>query len=551
MLIHLSISNYVLIEKLDINFQSGFSVVTGETGAGKSIMLGALGLILGDRADKETVIKGSKKCIVEGHFLVDDIPIESLFEEYDIDYDSVCILRREITIAGKSRAFVNDTPVKLPTLKKIGAYLIDIHSQNQNQQLNNSEFRLSLLDAYASHDDLLMAYKKGYIVYKQTVEELKLLKEDFVKKQNEKEYHQFLYDELEKANIQKGEQKELEEELQLLNHAEEIKQHLFFTAQEIVDHDDNMISKLQIILSKIKTISSYQKTVQELENRLDSVSVELQDIGEVAHGLEGQIHFDSSRLEFVNERINTIFRLLNKHGFDDSEQLLDLQQDLEKKLFLVSDTQEEIKLKEGILEKQLSDLLAQASQISDHRKKASTKIVKLVLEHLRVLGMPKADLDISFNELSELSINGKDNIVFMFKANLGSQLSLINKVASGGELSRIMLSFKYVLALKKAIPTIIFDEIDTGVSGEISDKLASLMKSLGKHIQVISISHLAQIASKADYHYLVYKENDTKFTRSNMKQLNEKERMDEIAAMLSGSTVSNSAVMHAKELLNS
>jgi len=551
MLSYLSISNYVLIEKLDIDFQSGFSVITGETGAGKSILLGALGLILGDRADRETVFKGSKKCVIEGHFQVDDLHLEAIFEEYDIDYDSVCILRREVNTAGKSRAFINDTPVKLPVLKDIGAHLIDVHSQNQNQQLNHSQFRLGLLDAYASHDTLMNAYRQNFTAYKQAEQELKLLKEDFLKKQNEKEYHQFLYDEIEKANIQEGEQEELEEELQVLNHVEEIKQHLFVTAQEIVNHEDNMVSRLQSLLDKIRTISSYQKTVQELEDRLDSVAVELQDIGEVAHSLEEQIHFDSSRLEYVNDRINTIFTLVNKHGVEDAEHLLILKQELEAQLFLVLDTEEEIKEKELLLKKQQSDLSTQARQISDHRKKASKKIVKLVVDNLRLLGMPKADLDIAFDELPDLTIHGKDRISLMFKANLGSPMSEISKVASGGELSRIMLSVKYVLALKKAIPTIVFDEIDTGVSGEVSDKLASLMKSLGQRIQVISISHLAQIASKADYHYLVYKENDANFTRSNIKQLTEKERMNEIAAMLSGASVSESAVRHAKELLNS
>jgi len=417
--------------------------------------------------------------------------------------------------------------------------------------LNNAQFRLSLLDAYASHDDLLHNYKQNFLSYKQAQEELESLKEAFVRSQNEKEYHQFLFDEIEKANIQKGEQEELEEELQLLNHVEEIKQHLYVTAQEIVDHEDNMVSRLQSILDKIRTISSYQKTVQELEDRLDSVVVELQDIGEVAHSLEEHIHFDSSRLEYVNDRINIIFTLVNKHGVEDAEQLLELKQSLGARLFSVLDSEQEIKEKDLLLKKQLSDLLTQARQISDHRKKASKKIVKLVLENLRLLGMPKADLDISFNNLPHITINGIDKISFMFRANLGSPMSEISKVASGGELSRIMLSVKYVLALKKAIPTIVFDEIDTGVSGEISDKLASLMKSLGQHIQVISISHLAQIASKADYHYLVYKENDAKFTRSNIKQLSEKERMNEIAAMLSGSIVSESAVRHAKELLNS
>ncbi|MCK5776934.1 MAG: DNA repair protein RecN, partial [Bacteroidales bacterium] len=521
MLSHLSISNYVLIEKLDIDFQSGFSVITGETGAGKSIMLGALGLVLGDRADKEALYKDSKKCIIEGHFSVDDLKLQSIFHKYDIDYESICIVRREITAAGKNRAFINDTPVKLPILKDIGSYLIDIHSQNQNQQLNNAQFRLSILDAYASHDDLLKTYKKDFEIYKRAEESLMLLKETLIKQQNEKEYHQFLYDEIEKVNIQKGEQKQLEEELQILNHAEEIKLNLFHTAQEIVDSDENIISKLQNVSTKLNAISSYQDTFKDLEVRLDSVIVELQDIGELSHALEGDIHFDAARLQFVDERLSTLYSLVTKHKFQDAEELLALQLELEQKLFTVSDIEEEIKQKDLWLVEQRLNLISKANKISDNRKKASKKIVKLVLDNLKELGMPKANFEIVFNDLETLSKNGKDRIVFMFKANVGSQMSEISKVASGGELSRIMLSFKYVLALKKAIPTIVFDEIDTGVSGEVSDKLASLMRSLSKHIQVISISHLAQIASKADIHYLVYKENGVNFTRSNIKKLND------------------------------
>lgn len=545
----LSISNYVLIEKLQIDFQSGFSVITGETGAGKSIFLGALALILGERADKEVILNPDKKCIIEGHFNIDRLNLESFFEENDLDYDNNCILRREITYAGKSRAFINDTPVNLPLLKELALLLMDIHSQNQNQQLNNSAFRLRLLDAYSNHNDILKKFREEFKQYKEDVKRLDTLKDKHLKQQNELEYHQFLFDEIEKAKIEKGEQLAIEEELQLLTHTEEIKSNLFFASHELLNSDENIVHRIQSILDKLKKISRFQHEIEELEARLQTVYIELKDIGEEASSIEDVLQFDPARFEYLNDRLAELFSLCRKHKLDDADDLLGLQNSLSDKIHSVMNLEEEISKLNKRIKSSFNHIEEQALILRKNRSSAATQIETLVIRHLHELGMSDAEFKIDLKDLPEMSVDGKDQTVFLFKANKGSKLLEISKVASGGELSRIMMAFKYVLALKQELPSIVFDEIDNGVSGEIADKLARLMKNLGKEIQVISISHLPQIASKADHHYLVYKENDSIFTRSLIKKLNNQERLTEVASMLSGSSIEVSAIEHAKELL--
>ncbi len=551
MLRQLAISNFVLIEKLQINFESGFSVITGETGAGKSILLGALGLILGNRADREVVMQNEKKCVVEGHFDVKKLNLQAVFNSYDLDYDDICILRREITSAGKSRAFINDTPVKLNVMKDLGLQLIDVHSQNQNHQLNNASFRLRLIDAYSKHSTILDDYRLDYINYRGEEKELLKLKVQFQQQKNEQEYHQFLYDEIENAEIKPGEQKEIEEELQILNHSEEIKSVLYQASEQLVNADNNIVSKIQILLDQMNKISSYQEEIGNITERLQSVFIDLKDIGEEAYNLEQQLIFDTSRLDYLNNRLDFLFGLCRKHSLNNSDELIVFQEALADKLYSLISIEEQIDKLERNQKIQFQKLQKRALLIRGNRKKAALQIQQLVEDHLHDLGMGKAVLNINFIDLDELNDTGKDKIEFLFKANAGSKLGPINKVASGGELSRIMLSFKYILALKQALPTIVFDEIDSGVSGEIADKLAHMMKGLGKRMQVISISHLPQMASKADSHYLVYKENESTFTRSLIKKLSEKERLNEIAAMLSGSNIGHSAIEHAKELLSS
>lgn len=549
MLKHLSISNYVLIENQEIDFQSGFSVLTGETGAGKSIILGALALLMGDRADKEVVMEEGKKCIVEGHFSIQQLDLHSFFQAHDLDYEDVSILRREINKAGKSRAFVNDSPVNLTTLKLLGTQLMDIHSQNQNQQLNNTDFRLSIIDAYADHSELLDDYKSQYKHYKDASKSLIQLKSDYEKQLNEQEYHQFLFDEIEKLNLMAGEQNEIEEELKILTHAEDIKTALFNTSTGLVSGDENVIHQLEMIQSQLQKVASFQSHISELENRLRTAIIELKDIGEESSAMEDDFHFDPNRLELLNERLQEIFALVRKHRLNNADELITFKEDLSSKIYSVLNLETEINKQEAFLKQQYIALQKQADHLSKNRKEAIKKIEAFVLENLKELGLSKAELKIELMRLDDLSIDGIDSTKFLFKANSGSKLSEMNKVASGGEMSRLMLSFKYVLARKKALPSIVFDEIDSGVSGEIADKLARLMEKLGQQIQVLAISHLPQIASLAEHHYLVYKENESIFTRSKIKKLNQKERLNEVAAMLSGSKIGISAIEHAKELL--
>lgn len=549
MLKHLSISNFVLIENQEIDFQSGFSVLTGETGAGKSIILGALGLLLGDRADKEVVLEESKKCIIEGHFNIGELHLQSFFEGNDLDYEDVSILRREITKAGKSRAFVNDSPVNLNVLKLLGAQLMDIHSQNQNQQLNNADFRLSIIDAYANHTRLLEDYKSLFKKYTEDTKALEELKLEYQKQINEQEYHQFLFDEIEKLQLHSGEQKEIEEELKILSHSEEIKTALFNTSSTVISGDENIIHQLEVIQNELQKVASFQSNIEDIKTRLQSMIIELKDIGEEANALEDQFQFDPNRLEYLNDRLQEIFTLLRKHRLNDADELMAFKEELSSRIHSVLSLDARIEKQELLIKENLKALHIYAEQISKNRQKAIKKIESLVLENLKELGLLKAELKLELNRLDDLSMDGLDHTKFLFKANSGSKLSEMNKVASGGEMSRLMLSFKYVLALKKALPSIVFDEIDSGVSGEIADKLARLMEKLGLQIQVLAISHLPQIASLAQHHYLVYKENESIFTRSKIKKLNQKERLNEVAAMLSGSIIGASAIEHAKELL--
>lgn len=551
MLRNISISNYVLIKNLEIDFEEGFSVITGETGAGKSILLGALNLVLGERADKEVVMQNEKKCIIEAHFDLSKLNLQNFFESHDLDEEQICILRRELTSKGKSRAFINDTPVKLPIMKELGTYLMDVHSQNQNHQLSDAVFRLSLIDAYSNQQKDLAQYKLQYLKYKKNKNQLAQLNIQYQQQKNEQEYHQFLFDEIEKAQVKLGEQKEIEEELELLNHAEDIKSALHLSASDLINGEENIVWKLQILIDKLSTVSNYQAEIKALEERLQSLHIEIKDIGEEAQAMDEQLIFDEGRLDYLNTRLETIFSLSRKHSLENADDLIAFQDNLSKKLFSLIKLEESIEQLSQEQIKTKEQLENKALKLRKNRKAAALTIEKLLEKHLHELGMEKSVLNITFKALEELSESGRDKIEFMFSSNSGAKPGPINKVASGGELSRIMLSFKYALAVKQTLPSIIFDEIDSGVSGEIADKLADIMRNLGSHMQVISISHLPQIAAKANHHYLVYKENDSTFTRSLIKRLDKKERLNEVAAMLSGSNIGTSAIEHAKELLNS
>ena len=549
MLVQLSIKNYVLIENQKIDFQNGFSVITGETGSGKSIILGALGLLLGDRADKDIVMQDTNKCIVEGHFDIDKFDIHSFFKDNDLDMEKMTIIRREVNKNGKSRAFINDTPVKLQILKKMGLLLMDVHSQNQNEQLNSSEYRMNIIDSYANHDQLIENYQSQFADYLSKSRQLDEFRSDLRAQKNEQEYHQFLFDELESLALNPGEQTELEEELNLLNHAEEIKSAVFQVNSLLSSSENNIIEKLESGQFSLEKISSYFEKVKSISERINSVSIELKDIADELSSLESEIQFDQQRLSKVEDRLNDIYTLNRKHGKNHSDELMDLKEDLSNKIYGISELEDKITEWEKDLENQLDELKKMANKLHSDRKSAAVKIENLVIDLLKELGLQNSKLQLKLDKNQELSASGWDSTHFLFSANKGSKLSEIKKVASGGEMSRLMLAFKYVMALKKSLPTIVFDEVDSGVSGEIADKLAGVMVKLGQKIQVISITHLPQVAARANVHYLVYKENESIFARSKIDKLNAQQRLHEIAGMLSGAQIEESAIKHAEKLL--
>lgn len=549
MIVKLAIKNYVLIENQVIDFQNGFSVITGETGAGKSIILGALGLLLGERADKEVVMQEATKCIVEGHYDITKLNTKSFFKENDLDFEEVSTIRREVNKNGKSRAFINDTPVTLQVLKQFGLLLMDIHSQNQNEQLNSSDYRLDIIDSYANHDKLLKTYRTIYSKYLVDSNGLEGLKNQLREQKNEQEYHQFLFDELESLKLNQGEQTELEEELNLLNHAEEIKSAVFQVNSYLSSSEENIIEKLESGQYSLEKISSYVEIAKSLSERINSISIELKDIADELSTLDNDIQFDQGRLAEVEERLNDIYTLNRKHGKSHSDELIEFREELSTKIYGISELEEKIQELEDGLVKQLEELKKLADQLHYNRKSASVKIENLVIDLLKELGLQNAIIKVQIDKKQELSNSGWDSTQFLFSANKGVKLSEMKKVASGGEMSRLMLAFKYVMALKKSLPTIVFDEVDSGVSGEIAAKLAAVMEKLGQQIQVISITHLPQVAARASAHYLVYKENESIFARSKIEKLNAQKRLHEIAGMLSGSQIEESAIKHAEKLL--
>lgn len=549
MLTQLSIKNYVLIENQKIDFQKGFSVITGETGAGKSIILGALGLLLGDRADKDVVMEGATKCIVEGHFDITILNTKRFFKENDLDFEEVSIIRREVNKNGKSRAFINDTPVRLQILKQFGLLLMDIHSQNQNEQLNSSDYRLDIIDAYANHDKMLKNYQVLFNEYNMASEQLEILKTELREQKNEQEYHQFLFDELEALKLNNGEQIDLEEELNLLNHAEEIKSALYQVSSFLSSSDENIIENLEKSQFSLEKVAEYLELAKSLSERINSVVIELKDVSDEISTLENDIQFDQERMNEVEERLNNIYSLNRKHGKNNSDELIELKEELSTKIYGISELEDKITNLENTLDRQLTELKKMADELHQNRKNASSKIENLVIELLKELGLNNASLELQINKNADLSASGWDATKFLFAANKGARLSEMKKVASGGEMSRLMLAFKYVMALKRSLPTIVFDEVDSGVSGEIADKLAIVMEKLGQKIQVVSITHLPQVAARANSHYLVYKENESKFARSKIEKLNSQNRLHEIASMLSGSQIEESAIKHAEKLL--
>jgi len=546
---HLSIQNYALIESLEIDFEAGYSVITGETGAGKSILLGALSLILGNRAETNVLKDKDNKCTVEAEFDIQRYSLKVFFDKNDIDYDEVTLIRREILPGGRSRAFVNDTPVTLNVLKDLSVQLTDIHSQHQNLNLNDNRFQLNVLDAFARLIPELQFYKEDYSIYKKTKSDYLKLVERAEKEKADYDFLQFQFDELENAKLQAGEQAEIESELRQLNHAEEIIESLTTTFALLSDEENGILTKIREGTASLRQISKFFDKANVLNERLESTKIELEDISNELEILSEDIEHNPERAEFLKERIDTIYALQNKHKAESVEDLIAIKNNLQLKLDDITSFDMQIAEKKKLLEEQKTKLSETAEKLSKSRKRASAELEHEIIGILRRLGMPSAKFIVKQEQTEDFTETGKDFISFLFSSNKHSEAQEIATIASGGEISRLMLSIKSVIADSMALPAIIFDEIDTGVSGEIAEKIGQIMKEMSENMQVISITHLPQVAAKADYHYKVYKTEDEFDTRTDIKKLNREERIKELATMLSGETISDAAVRNAEELL--
>ena len=550
MLTQLSIHNYALINQLTIDFTNGLSIITGETGAGKSILLGALGLVMGNRADLSSLKDTDKKCIIEAQFSVEGYALQELFEELDLDYEQETIIRREILPSGKSRAFVNDTPVTLSVLNALKTKLIDIHSQHQTMQLSDVSFQFSVIDALAKNQAKIASYKRGLRTYNKLRKELKALQEETEKSKEQYEYNLHLFNELEEANLKEGEQEVLEEKLDKLNNIEEIKLNLSEALGVSINEEIGIQTLLNSLEGRLQKISSFSKQYEELANRVTSVKIELDDVVTELESANEEVEFNPNEIEELNDRLQLIYNLQKKHSASTIIELQEIHASLSEKVAQVEDAGGIVAQKEGEIKDVAKKLDEVAKMITTSRNKVIPKLTKELEYLLSELGMPNARFAIELLSSEEYLSNGKDNLQFLFSANKGGNFGELKKVASGGELSRIMLSIKKILSENIQLPTIIFDEIDTGVSGEVSNKIAKIMQDMSAHMQVITITHLPQIASKGVQHYKVFKGEEKGVTTSNLKLLSEDERIREIAEMLSGKDVSESALTHAKELLN-
>ena len=550
MLASISIKNYALINELHIDFSSGLSIITGETGAGKSILLGALGLVLGNRADSSTLKNTTRKCIVEAILSVEKYNLQDFFETEDIDYEINTIIRREILPSGKSRAFVNDTPVTLSVLTALRSKLIDIHSQHQTLQVSDQQFQFQLLDVFANNESKLASYQRGLTQY--TSEKKKL--EEILQAQREAnlqyDYNSHLYNELLEANLVEDEQEVLEEKLEKINNVEEIKQNLSEALQLTTDDTIGIQNLLYSLENKLTKIAPYSKEYQELSERISSVKIELDDIVSELESANEQVDFNPLEATQLNDRLQLIYNLQKKHYVNSISALLIILEELSTKVSTVENAEQRLLDQETIVTEIANKLDAIALKISEARKRIIPTVSKQLEAILDNLGMSHARFQIQNNITEQYYKNGKDVLSFLFSANKGGQFGELKKVASGGELSRIMLAIKKVMSENSQLPTIIFDEIDSGVSGEISNKMAHIMSQMSQQMQVITITHLPQIAAKGNQHYKVYKEELNNTTTTSLKQLSEDERIVEIAEMLSGKNISDSALTHARELLN-
>ena len=546
MLTHLSIKNYAIIEQVSLHFDEGFTVITGETGAGKSILLGALSLILGNRADTSVLNNKAKKCVVEGTFLFDQKLFSSYFMENDLDFEEETIVRREISSTGKSRAFINDTPVTLSVLKELTSQLIDIHSQHQTLKLKDNSFQLNVIDSFAQTQQLTDRYREQYQKYNEKKKQLNALLDQGADAKSDMDYLQFQINELEAMDLKPGEKKDLEEQLELLNNREAIRSAFDRAIMQLSQADHSVLAVLRDITSSFSSISSFGKSYNKLYERLNSILIELQD---VVDEIENTPFDNDKDAQYLSDRLSSIYSLEQKHKVVDSDELINLLEEFKRRMASINLSEKDAeKLTSALDQEQL--LLSQlAEEISEKRREVFSQLEKTIRTNLSDLGMPGAAFTIKHQLLATIGENGIDQVQFFFSANKGIEEKEIEKIASGGELSRLMLTIKSILTRSTKVSSIIFDEIDTGVSGDIADKMASIMKAMSKDVQVIAITHLPQVAAKGEGHYKIYKSTHLDKTSTHIEELSNEKRVEEIAKMLSGKELSNAAKENAKILL--
>ncbi len=550
MLKQLYIRNFTLIERLDMTFNGGFSVITGETGAGKSIILGAIGLLKGQRADSKLIKRGSEKCVIEAHFNLSRYGMEKFFNDNDVEYDADdCIVRREITAAGKSRAFVNDTPVPLSVLKELGEQLIDVHSQHQNLLLGKQDFQMEIVDIIADDKDLLDNYRKAYGDYREKQRKLNDLQERLTSNKANADFLLFQYEELDRANLVEGEQETLEAQANQMSHYEDIKTALYQADKAMSAEGTGVTENLRTAINALHSIEGVLPMAGELASRMDADFIDLKDIADELEGQLDKVDFDPKELDSINDRLDRIYSLQKKYHCDTVSQLIEIRDNLKKQLDGIENGDYDLQQVKNEVDKSMKLAIQKADSITKVRKTAAKKIEEEIKQRLVALGMPNIQFTINL-ESSELSADGADKVAYMFSANRNMPMQPVAQVASGGEIARLMLSLKAMVSGAVKLPTIIFDEIDTGVSGKIAEKMADIMCEMGNNErQVISITHLPQIAAKGATHYKVYKEDRGDTTVSTMKLLCGEERVNEIAQMLSGSDITEAAISNARELL--
>lgn len=551
MLQSLYIQNYALIEKLDINFQNGFSVITGETGAGKSIILGAIGLLLGQRADVKAIRQGASKCIIEARFLIGAYGMQGFFEDNELEYEEECILRREVYASGKSRAFINDTPASLVQMRELGEMLIDVHSQHQNLLLNKEGFQLNVLDILAHDEAELSVYETLYKSWKTKLRELELLVRQAAQDRADEDYIRFQLEQLQEASLVSGEQEELEQEADTLSHAEEIKAGLYRTDQALWQDEAGLLPGLKDCLNVLRGLEKVYTPAVELSERLESVYIELKDVAQEISGRGESVEFNPERLAEVNDRLNLLYTLQQKHRVDTVDALLALQEEYAGKLSLITSSDDLIEEMKKSCEELQDQVQQQAEVLTKLRSLAAQEVERQMAARLVPLGMPNVRFQVDLGVRKELGAHGADTVNFLFSANKNGALQNVSSVASGGEIARVMLSIKAMIAGAVKLPTIVFDEIDTGVSGEIADRMADIMQEMGdSNRQVISITHLPQIAARGKAHYKVYKKDNETETHSHICRLTDEERVEELAHMLSGAKLTEAALNNARALLH-